>query len=639
MDIVGNILNGILGSGVEILTKAIGFLLSAIFGVVGIIVFGFITVLGQISNSLFSATDLSSTMFESLFGTTTANGSTQQIVDIVNTDLVYIGIAAIFALFLIALCRNLFSGVGFTPEDPIKMVVRFFIAVFFVLNIHELCVFIMESCFSIPYTHLVTDGGTSNFWSAFNWNNLASLFTGSSQITTNFGLGNPFFQSFANLIVPFVVLVIIVSIGINYFKLILEAVERYVLTNIVIMASPLAASSLVLESTQAYFKNFMKMFIGQLILLCANGLMIALANTALGIVLVKLPENNVESLVLALMLLAFLRVAQHLDNYLKDLGMNAGITGGSMIDEIVSTAGLLKGGKDIVTKMNPSNVSAGANAFKSAFGAASTAGATPFSGVASAAASNAAETFGRNVPSAAKGAVQTAAWAGSMAGSLGGMGKRVANAVTGNGNVNPFDANGAFNPHEKFNTGAAATAQADAFVGRNNMDAYGVVRSSVQAAKGGYMGSDTGGGLHAFFKDNPSSMLKPNASAGAVSPITGPDGSQYYHVNVDDLNDNVSSALQGYHQCGVGTMNASDIASGIPFTPPDPTNGGSPSGIPFTPPAPTSGAPMGGSVGGSVGGPMGGSVGANPSGNVPTGNVPTQSSQRSSPLPNNNGKK
>lgn len=137
-------------------------------------------------------------------------------------------------------------------------------------------------------------------------------------------------------------LIMLILICFSFIKLLLEIVERYVVTFVLLYLSPLASSTLASSNTNGIFKKFLTMFISQCILLFLNVWCLKMACSALD--LDQYLENGGGALVIPLLLCyAFLRVSAKMDSYINQLGLNAAITGNGLGAEILATGASLTG--------------------------------------------------------------------------------------------------------------------------------------------------------------------------------------------------------------------------------------------------------------------------------------------------------
>ena len=137
-------------------------------------------------------------------------------------------------------------------------------------------------------------------------------------------------------------LIMLLLICFSFVKLLLEIVERYVVTFVLLYLSPLASATLASSNTNGIFKKFLTMFISQCILLFLNVWCLKMACSALD--LDQYLTNGGGSLVIPLLLCyAFLRISSKMDSYINQLGLNAAITGGGLGAEILATGASIMG--------------------------------------------------------------------------------------------------------------------------------------------------------------------------------------------------------------------------------------------------------------------------------------------------------
>lgn len=118
-----------------------------------------------------------------------------------------------------------------------------------------------------------------------------------------------------------------VAIAVALFKLYVELFERYVMVGVTVYAfAPLAYATIASDQTMQIFKRWASMFIGQLILMSLSvwSLKLILSGFA-----------GMSDLFQCFLVLACCRVAQRLDTYLSQLGLNVVTTGGNLIDEAI----------------------------------------------------------------------------------------------------------------------------------------------------------------------------------------------------------------------------------------------------------------------------------------------------------------
>ena len=148
-------------------------------------------------------------------------------------------------------------------------------------------------------------------------------------------------------IVGLLLLVILeISLGWNYFKLLLETVERYIVVGVLCYTSPLAYSMGASKATSPVFKSWCRMVGSQLLLLVMNVWFLRAFNSSMGQYIGNggALSNGQGSIFLWLFCaLAFLKTAQKFDSYLAAMGLNVAQTGSSMGMELLMAARVISG--------------------------------------------------------------------------------------------------------------------------------------------------------------------------------------------------------------------------------------------------------------------------------------------------------
>ena len=137
------------------------------------------------------------------------------------------------------------------------------------------------------------------------------------------------------------IIILMVALGWNYFKLLLEVVERYVVVGVICYTSPLAYSAGASKSTVQIFKSWCRMVGSQLLLLVMNVWFLRGFNSSIGYYIGSggALSNGQGSIFLWLFCaLAFLKTAQRFDSYLASIGMNVAQTGLGLGMDIIMAA-------------------------------------------------------------------------------------------------------------------------------------------------------------------------------------------------------------------------------------------------------------------------------------------------------------
>ena len=129
-----------------------------------------------------------------------------------------------------------------------------------------------------------------------------------------------------------------ISLGWNYFKLLLETVERYIVVGVLCYTSPLAFSMGASKTTAPVFKSWCRMVGSQLLLLVMNVWFLRGFNSSVGQYMGNggaLSTGQGSIFLWLFCALAFLKTAQKFDSYLAAMGLNVAQTGSSMGMELL----------------------------------------------------------------------------------------------------------------------------------------------------------------------------------------------------------------------------------------------------------------------------------------------------------------
>ena len=145
---------------------------------------------------------------------------------------------------------------------------------------------------------------------------------------------------------PILILILLIALGWNYFKLLLECVERYIVVGVLCYTSPLAFSMGGSKATNQVFKSWCRMVGSQLLLLVLNVWFLRTFDSSVGQFIGNggaLASGGGSVFLWLFCALAFLKTAQKFDSYLAAMGLNVAQTGSSMAMEMVMAARVLSG--------------------------------------------------------------------------------------------------------------------------------------------------------------------------------------------------------------------------------------------------------------------------------------------------------
>ena len=267
-------------------------------------------------------------------------------------------------LFLITVWQlfRVFGGPVTEAENPWLLLVRS--AIFAILIGYAKPIFLLVLDIArAPYTALMDatmDPGSFTF-------------AGVEQVLTN-GLST--MVSTITVVGPLLTIILMISLGWNYFKMLLECVERYVVVGVLCYTSPLAFSMGGSKTTNNVFKGWTRMVGSQLLLLVLNVWFLRAFNSTVGQFIGNggaLSSGQGSIFLWMFVALTFLKTAQKFDSYLAAMGLNVAQTGSSMGMELLMAARVISGVASGGAR-TASSVFRGANGTAGASGTAATSG-------------------------------------------------------------------------------------------------------------------------------------------------------------------------------------------------------------------------------------------------------------------------
>ncbi len=146
-------------------------------------------------------------------------------------------------------------------------------------------------------------------------------FAGIEQVLSN---GLTTIVSIISVVGLLLMIILMISLGWNYFKLLLEVVERYVVVGVLCYTSPLAFAMGGSKSTNQVFKSWCRMVGSQLLLLVLNVWFLRAFNSSVGQYMASggaLTGGSGSIFLWMFCALAFLKTAQRFDTYLSAMGL------------------------------------------------------------------------------------------------------------------------------------------------------------------------------------------------------------------------------------------------------------------------------------------------------------------------------
>lgn len=237
-------------------------------------------------------------------------------------------------LFLITVWQlfRVFGGPITEAENPLTLLARS--SLFALLIGYAKPIFLIALDIArAPYTALMDVAMTSEDFT----------FAGIEQSLSN---GLTTFIAITSVVGLLLLIILEISLGWNYFKLLLETVERYIVVGVLCYTSPLAYAMGASKSTVNVFKAWCRMVGSQLLLLVLNVWFLRAFNSSMGQFIGNggaLSTGGGSIFLWMFCALAFLKTAQKFDSYLASMGLNVAQTGSSMGMEMLMAARVISG--------------------------------------------------------------------------------------------------------------------------------------------------------------------------------------------------------------------------------------------------------------------------------------------------------
>lgn len=242
-------------------------------------------------------------------------------------DVMQVTAWAVLILITVWQLFRAFGGPITEAENPWHLLVRGAIYAFLIGSakpIFALCLSIARA----PYTSLMDVSMTGEDFT----------FAGIEQALTN---GLTTIVAAASVVGLILILILEIALGWNYFKLLLETVERYIVVGVLCYTSPLAFSMGSSKTTNTVFRSWCRMVGSQLLLLVMNVWFLRGFASSMGHFIGNggaLTTGKGSIFLWMFCALAFLKCAQRFDSYLASIGLNVAQTGSSMGMELMMAA-------------------------------------------------------------------------------------------------------------------------------------------------------------------------------------------------------------------------------------------------------------------------------------------------------------
>ncbi len=242
-------------------------------------------------------------------------------------DVMQITAWAILILITVWQLFRAFGGPIAEAENPWHLLARgalFALLIGYAKPIFTMCLAIARA----PYTALMDIAMTASDFT----------FAGVEQALAN---GLTSIISVVSVVGQTLIIILEIALGWNYFKLLLETVERYIVVGVLCYTSPLAFSMGASKATSQVFKSWCRMVGSQLLLLVMNVWFLRGFASSMGQYIGNggsLSTGKGSVFLWLFCAIAYLKCAQKFDSYLGAIGLNVAQTGSGMAMELLMAA-------------------------------------------------------------------------------------------------------------------------------------------------------------------------------------------------------------------------------------------------------------------------------------------------------------
>ena len=253
-------------------------------------------------------------------------------------------IAIAFLIYIWQLIRCMTGAISGDVDDPFLMSFKLIFVVFAIFFWWSIVNFLVDKIFKTPFK-LIGNWGSQTFSSVEASKKTGEITRGTLSNSLNSFLNalkdKKWVESGKNLVkfemnldptgmMIVVKLILIIAIGWNYVKYLIEYIERYVLFMFLTLLGPLAVATGVSRQTNDISKKFARMYASSFFMILMAHL--GLVMISLGFLNCAKATKSLNFTVWCLIIYATLIVLQKIDKHFAAAGMNTAQTGGAMLD-------------------------------------------------------------------------------------------------------------------------------------------------------------------------------------------------------------------------------------------------------------------------------------------------------------------
>lgn len=283
-------------------------------------------------------------LYNKLFNnvTVTIFGESKTVLEALLMTFEGLGAVLVVMLFLFHLWLSAFGNLTEAKDSIGQLAIRFIIAVAMIVGGYNFFSLLCGITATFYNSTLISDflNGISTATTVSQGLNVAIESTLTSAMALVPGLAVA--STVISIIGAIFKIIVGIMIGKRIIALLMECVKRYVTFALMLTASPFIGFSIVSSTTERIFKTYFKMLLGQGFLLTFSLLWVKLSYLALA----KLDFADFYAIIL---LIAFIDFGVRFETYMKELGLDAAVSGGQVMGSfagaIMGLAMLARNGK------------------------------------------------------------------------------------------------------------------------------------------------------------------------------------------------------------------------------------------------------------------------------------------------------
>lgn len=221
-----------------------------------------------------------------------------------------IGLALVLGIASVQIFKYFLGPLVDSKETPIQIAVRAAISAMLIFFGNHAVMWLIDIA---RYPFLAMNSLKASEWS------VGSFSSGMSEL----GLSS----------VILIMLISVIAIVWNLIKLAIEICERYLMVFVLAFTSPLVFSTFTSKNTVGILGKWFSMFLSQCLLMTLSSWSLKLIISGLSTVGQVKPVNFLLHLIYVL---AMCKIAQRMDTYMQQLGLNAAHTGGNLLDDVLA---------------------------------------------------------------------------------------------------------------------------------------------------------------------------------------------------------------------------------------------------------------------------------------------------------------